>query len=110
MKSKIKFGLGSQNKEVIIGNVYKIWGDDVRDRIAAGFVENMGYDSNLCFLRFYASDTPGESYFEIYPMRADLEDCSFIAKSIPLTQLINLTEVFKEEIKARPAQIPEVKG
>jgi hypothetical protein len=100
MKSKVKFGLGSSNKEVIIASVVKIDSDDVRDRIAHGFFEGMGYDSNICYLNFWPSES-GCSNFEIYPIKADLWSCEQLAKSISTIQMENIIKAFEAEILKR---------
>lgn len=78
MKSKLRFDLGDNNREVIFGHVIRDR-EDVRDRIAYGFVEGMGYDSHLCFLRFFPSES-GQSQFEIYPV--NINDVSELVKSL----------------------------
>jgi len=76
MKSMVKFSLGDGNREIIESRVEG--SDDVRDKIARGFKEGMGYESNLCYLRFLPSES-GVSIFEIYPLRNDDElDKEFI--------------------------------
>lgn len=71
MKSSVKFGLGDGNREIIEAHV--VYSEDVRDRIARGFVEGMGYDSSLCYLRFRPVDG-GQSVFEIYPLNGNIDE------------------------------------
>lgn len=66
MRSKIKFHLGDSNREIVSATIVKT-SDDVRDRIANGFIENLGYESNLCEVRKYFP-AEGEVIMDLYPV------------------------------------------
>lgn len=49
MESKLKFDLNGQDEYVVTAQI--VYTDDVRDKVARRFYENLGYDSNLAVVR-----------------------------------------------------------
>jgi hypothetical protein len=68
MKSRIKFDLGENNKEIISARIVKD-NEDVRDRIASGFKEGFGYESNICLVKIYQPEL-NETILDIYPVNS----------------------------------------
>lgn len=50
MYSKVKFDIGEEYLPCIVAEIRQ--SDDVRDKIAKGFKERFGFDSNLCHVEF----------------------------------------------------------
>ena len=56
MKSKIKFDLTEQNDPCIIAEISHDT-EDLRDKVAFKFIEELGYDSNTLAITFIPSDS-----------------------------------------------------
>lgn len=59
MKSTIKFDLNNQDQSVIIAKISSNT-EDVRDKIAQRFKDNLGYDGNLALVRFINHEKPND--------------------------------------------------
>lgn len=80
MKSRIKFSLGPYNGEIIEGVVTTKGSDDIRDRIAKGFIQGLNYESNLCFIEFGSQRENDETPFTIFPVCGKSENSERNAK------------------------------
>lgn len=55
MKSKLRFDIGEDNSPIIYFEVEQT--DDLRDKIAKRFIEELGYESNWLTIQFLPSDS-----------------------------------------------------
>lgn len=78
MKSKLKFDLGENNREIISATIVKT-NEDVRDRIASGFLQGLGYGT-VCQVRIYQPNL-NEAMMDIYPV--DLKNIDVFAHNLP---------------------------
>ena len=98
MKSKLKFDLTEQNDPCIIAEISHDT-EDLRDKVAKRFIEELGYDSNILRLTYIPSDN-SVSRCLIQPV----SELSIISPNSDRFR-INLAKFIESEVKDRLAKV-----
>lgn len=98
MKSKCYFDLNANDESVICAQI--TYTDDIRDKVANRFYENLGHESNLAVVRIFpdlASSEKGiEKFIEIKTVAGDPSSTSMWLKELSLEQL----KIIRNELEA----------